>query len=115
VDPLWRQQNLEGALIFLVLLEEVGDALPPGSLSLLLCPSRRGQERRVQQGERAVVVNQQEHRLQELPVSLGKHPQQQSLRADPGRYFSSATFQGLCELEAVEGGGGMEGPGMPGR
>lgn len=79
MDPLRRQQNLEDALIFLVLLEEVGDDLPPGSLSLLLGPPKRGQERGVQQGEHAVVVDQQEHGRQQLPVSLETHRPQQSL------------------------------------
>ena len=50
------------------------------------------------------------------PCLPGKTPATTVTASGPRqRYFSSATFQGLCELEAVEGGGGMEGPGMPGR
>lgn len=70
MDSLGRQQSLEGALVLLVLLEEAGDDLPAGGLGLFFCPPERGQERGVEEGERAVVVNQEKHSLQELPVSL---------------------------------------------
>lgn len=70
MDSIWRQQSLECTLVFLVLLKEVSNKLPPGSLCLLFCPPERGKECGMQKRDHTVMVNQEKRGLQELFVSL---------------------------------------------
>lgn len=73
---MWRKQSLQTTLAALVLLKEVRDNLPPGSLGLLFCPPVWGQECGVQKRRHTAVVHQEERGLQGLLVSLGKQQKQ---------------------------------------
>lgn len=70
MNSVWRQQSLERALVFLVLLKEVSDNFPSCSLRLFFCPPEWGQACGVEKWEHAVMVNQEKRGLQELFVSL---------------------------------------------